>query len=246
MEWTDEGLILGVRRHGETSVILEAMTETHGRHLGLVRGGRSARMRPVLQPGNSVGLTWRARLSEHLGHYGVEPARLRVATLMQSAVGLYGLQVVAAHLRLLPERDPHGPLYRAALVMLDHLDEPQKAARLLIRFELALLDELGFGLDLSRCTATGQRDDLAFVSPKTGRAVSRDAGAPWAGRLLPLPSFLAGASVATGPRDLAQGLDLTRHFLDKDVWTPRGINPPDERSRLVAAALASIDNGNSI
>jgi DNA repair protein RecO (recombination protein O) len=237
MEWNDEGLILGVRRHGETSVILEAMTEAHGRHLGLVRGGRSARMRPLLQPGNSVGLTWRARLSEHLGTYSVEPARLRAAALMESALGLYGVQVVARHLRLLPERDPHGSLYRAALVMLDHLDEPRKAARLLIRFELSLLEELGFGLDLNRCAVTGRRDHLTYVSPKTGRAVSRDAGAPWEGRLLPLPPFLTGEPGETSTDALAQGLELTRYFLDKDVWAPRGIKPPDERSMLVATAV---------
>jgi len=244
MEWSDEGVILGVRRHGEESVIVEAMTPRHGRHLGLVRNGRSARMRPVLQPGNSVGLTWRARLSEHLGQFTVEAATLRVATLMESAIGLFGLQVVANHLRLLPERDPHEQLYLAALVVLDHLDDAEKAARLLIRFELALLDELGFGLDLSACAATGEKKDLVHVSPKSGRAVSREAGRPWADRLLALPPFLAGGQSAPERivGDLADGLALTRHFLDRDVWSPRGLRPPDERAKFAHAIVAAMNS----
>lgn len=244
MQWNDESLILGVRRHGESSVIVEAMTRGHGRHMGLVRGGRSARMRPVLQPGNSVLLTWRARLDEHLGYFSVDADRLRAARLMQSPLGLFGLQTLAAHLRLLPERDPHAALYEAALVLLDHFDEPQKAARLMIRFELALLDELGFGLDLSRCAATGERGDLVWVSPKSGRAVGRQAGARWADRLLALPAFLAPESVAAGTEpaaQLAQGFALTRFFLARHVWEPRGLRPPDERDsfvRSVAGALS--------
>lgn len=241
MEWTDKGLILGVRRHGEANAIVEAMTEGHGRHLGLVRNGRSARLRPVLQPGNSVDLTWRARLSEHLGNFTVEPGRLRVAMLMETYLGLNGLQVVAGHLRLLPERDPHDSLYRAALVVLDHLDEPMTAARLLIRFELALLDDLGFGLDLSSCAATGRSEELAYVSPKSGRAVSRGAGAPWAGRLLVMPPFMAGEAGGTSAGDIAAGLEVTRYFLDRDVWGPRGMKPPGERTNFAGAVIAALE-----
>jgi len=246
MEWTDEGVILGVRRHGENSVIVEAMTAAHGRHLGLVRSGRSARMRPVLQPGNSVTLVWRARLEDHLGQFTLEAANLRAASLMEQPVGLYGLQVLAAHLRLLPERDPHASLYRAALVILDHLDEPEKAARLVIRFELALLDELGFGLDLDRCAATGVTTDLVWVSPRSGKAVSREAGKPWEAQLLALPSFLSpgsGAQVAQAGHagQIAQGFALAGYFLDRHVWHARGLKPPDVRDgfvRTVSAALA--------
>ena len=180
MEWRDEAVILGVRRHGEGSVIVEVMTPAHGRHMGLVRGGRSSRMRALLQPGNSVEVTWRARLDEHLGNFAIEADRLRAAMLMETPMALNGLQLLAAHMRLLPERDPHAALYHAALVILDNLDEPEKAARLVIRFELALLEELGFGLDLASCAATGDNRELVYVSPKTGRAVSRTAGAPWA------------------------------------------------------------------
>jgi len=240
MQWQDESLILGVRRHGEGSVIVEAMTRAHGRHLGLVRGGRSARLRPVLQPGNSVTLTWRARLEEHLGNFAVEPDSLRAAALMQTPLALYGLQTLAAHLRLLPERDPHAGLYEAALVILDHLDEPLKAARLMIRFELALLEELGFGLDLSSCAATGERRDLVFVSPRSGRAVSASAGAQWAGKLLALPAFLSpapmeGADAGPAADAIAQGFALAGHFLDRDVWGPRGVTRPGERDGFVAA-----------
>lgn len=251
MEWNDHGVILGLRRHGEGSVIVEVMTRSHGRHLGLVRGGRSTRMRAVLQPGNSVHLVWRARLEEHLGNFAIEADELRAASLMQSTLGLYGLQTLAAHLRLLPERDPHGALFDAALVILGHLDEPEKAARLMIRFEIALLDELGFGLDLSRCASTGQARDLAFVSPKSGKAVGREAGAPFAGRLLALPAFLSPAPPAnveagSPASQLADGFRLTGFFLSRHVWAPRGLRPPDERQGFaasIARALSGIASG---
>jgi DNA repair protein RecO (recombination protein O) len=243
MEWQDEGIIIGVRRHGETGAIVEAMTSGHGRHLGLVRGGRSRRMRPVLQPGNSIDMVWRARLSEHLGNFAVEPSRLRAAALMQAPVSLYGLQLLGAHLRLLPERDPHRGLYDASLVVLEHLDEPRKAAHLIVRFELALLDELGFGLDLSSCAATGSAEDLAWVSPKSGRAVSRAAGAPYAARLLGLPGFLlSGGQASANNLDaaaLGESFALAGHFLERHVWTPRGLKPPEERAAFIRSAMAA-------
>ncbi|MFZ1816045.1 MAG: DNA repair protein RecO [Rhizobiaceae bacterium] len=235
MEWKDDGVILSARRHGESSAILEVMTRDHGRHMGLVRGARSARMSPVLQPGNSVSLVWRARLEEHLGNFIVEADVLRAARLMETGLGLYGLQTLAAHLRLLPERDPHRAMYDAALVLVENLDEFEKAARLMIRFEIALLEELGFGLDLSRCAATGSRENLIYVSPKTGKAVSAEAGRPWAPKLLPLPSYLAPDS-RSAPFSLdavRDGFALTAHFLARDVWTPRGFMPPDERAGFI-------------
>lgn len=242
MEWQDKGVILGVRKHGETSAIVEAMTEHHGRHMGLVRGGRSSRLRPVLQPGNSVHLEWRARLEDHLGTFKVEGDTLRAARLMDEPLGIYGLQTLAGHLRLLPERDPHKGLYEATLIVLDHLDEPEKAARLLIRFELALLDELGFGIDLSRCAATGSREALTWVSPKSGRAVSAEAGKPYADRLLALPAFLleeGSRPVVAGPETpkLDAGFALAFYFLERDVYGPRGIRPPDERASLIRRIL---------
>ncbi len=224
---------MGIRNHGESSAILELMTPGHGRHFGLVKGGRSRRMQPVLQPGNLVHASWKARLENHLGLFTVELDRARAARLMETAVGLHGLQVVTGLLRYLPERDPHPGLYAAAGIVLDHLAGPQEAGRLLVRFELALLDELGFGIDLTRCAATGTSMDLAFVSPKSARAVSRAAGAPYADRLLPLPAFLVRAGDDPSPEDLRQALAITGYFLERHVAGARGEPLPDSRRRLV-------------
>ncbi|WP_306119765.1 MULTISPECIES: DNA repair protein RecO [unclassified Roseitalea] len=241
MQWTDQGIIIGTRLHGETSLIVELMTAGHGRHMGLVRGGRSRRLRPVLQPGNRVEATWRARLDAHLGTYAIEPLEQSAARLMQSACAIGGIQLMASHLRLLPERDPHGALYDAACVLVDHLTDPALAGPLMVRFELRLLEELGFGLDLSRCAGSGATDDLAYVSPKSGRAVNRDTGAPWADRLLPLPAFLtAQRDRRCGAGDLDDAFALTGHFLDRDVWSARGIAAPDSRTAFIAATRKAL------
>ena len=237
MEWRDDGIIIGLRRHGEANVILEAMTRAHGRHLGLVRGGRGRRQAPLLQPGNAVDLTWRARLDEHLGTYAVEVTQVRAARFLGSAAALYALNTVAEHLRLLPERDPHGPLFEALDVIIAHLDEPATACALIARFELALLGDLGFGLDLETCAATGNNEDLVFVSPKSGRAVSRVAGEPYADRLLPLPCFLKprAASQQCAPQ-LAEAFRLTGYFLERHVLQPRGLAMPESRAALLTLA----------
>ncbi|WP_279477917.1 DNA repair protein RecO [Aureimonas sp. SK2] len=229
MEWREEGIVLGVRRQGETSVVAEVMTRSRGRHLGLVRGGRSRKLQPVLQPGNTVEVNWRARLDEHLGFMTVEPVALRAARLMESAVGLYGIQLLAAHLRLLPERDAHPRLFDTLALIVEHLDDPVAAGALILRFEIALLEELGFGLDLSTCAATGGSDDLVYVSPKSGRAVSREAGEPWRDRLLPLPAFLKGGEAAPVLSDVADGFRMTGFFLARHVWEPRALREPDAR-----------------
>ncbi len=244
MQWSDEGIIIGTRRHGETSLIVELMTPAHGRHLGLVRGGRSRRQQPILQPGNSVNATWRARLDEHLGTYTVEPTHQRAARLIESAVGLYGIQMLGGLLRLLPERDPHPRLYEGLAAVLDWFGEPLIAGALIARFELGLLDDLGFGLDLERCAATGSNDDLAFVSPKSGRAVSRSAGEPYAARMLKLPRFLLEPASAA-PADseaLAQAFALTGYFLARHVFEPRGIEPPEARERFIALVARRAEN----
>lgn len=241
MEWRDEGIILGTRRHGETSAILEVMTRSHGRHLGLARGGRSRKQQPLLQPGNRVELLWRARLDEHLGTFHVEPVELNAARLFDSAVAVFGLQTLAAHLRLLPERDPHHALYETLALIIGHLDDPVSAAELLIRFELLLLDELGFGLDLTRCAATGSREDLAYVSPKTGRAVSRSAGLAWQDRLLPLPAFLGEGALRRGsPIEIDAAFHLTGFFFDRHVYETRGIEPPQARASFLTAARKAL------
>jgi DNA repair protein RecO (recombination protein O) len=235
MEWSERGLIIGLKKHGESSVILELMTRGHGRHLGVVRGGRSKTMQPVLQPGNEVEAVWRARLDQHLGLYAIEAALLRTDALISSAQALHGVNYLGGLLRLLPERDPHAGLFDRAQALLANLDGP-RAAGLFVHFELALLAELGFGLDLDQCAATGTRDELIYVSPKSGRAVSRKAGAPWAARLLPLPAFLHEAPGGTISRDdLGAGFRLTEFFLHRDVYAPRGLKPPDARSSFFSS-----------
>jgi DNA repair protein RecO (recombination protein O) len=269
MEWHDDALVIGVKRHGETSVILEAMTAEHGRHLGLVKGGRSRRMQPMLQVGNSARLVWRARLDEHLGLFAVEPTVLRTARLLASEEALHAMSHVAGLLRLLAERDPHRALYAAASRIADHLDHddlgsnrskimnvidsrdleryaggkpvspfPHPAlAELVVRFEAKLLAETGFGLDLACCAATGTTEDLVYVSPRSGRAVSGEAGAPYKARLLPLPAFLLGQSEPTGPPpdDIRAGFRLTGFFLERDIFGPRGMALPPARGAFLAA-----------
>jgi DNA repair protein RecO (recombination protein O) len=239
MEWTDEGIVLGSRRHGEANAILEVMTRAHGRHLGLVRGGASSRQRPVLQPGNVVRAVWRARLDEHLGHYTVEPVQLHAASLLAASHVVYGVTHLAALCRLLPERDPHPEVHDWLSAVLLELDDPLAAAAELVRFELRMLAELGFGLDLSVCAATGNDDDLGYVSPKSGRAVSRGAGEPWHDRLLRLPSFVMDKPEpgAPSPSDLADGFALTGFFLARHVLEPRGLVFADAREGFVAAVL---------
>jgi DNA repair protein RecO (recombination protein O) len=233
MQWTDEGLIIGTRRHGESSLIIELMTRGHGRHLGLVRGGRSRRQQPLLQPGNSVLATWRARLDEHLGNYVIEPVVQRAAKLMQAPAGLYGMQIVAGLLRLLPERDPHPSLFEGIGPMLDWLDDPLVGGAMIVRFELKMLEELGFGLELDQCAATGTTAELVFVSPKTGRAVSRVAGEAFRDRLLPLPAFLTDRAGSAAAAEVADAFRLTGHFLLRRVFEPRGLALPEARSRFL-------------
>jgi DNA repair protein RecO (recombination protein O) len=238
MEWTDEGIVLGVRRHGESSAIVELLTRSHGRHLGLVRGGAGTRMRPLLQPGNSVTAVWRARLDEHLGYYAIEGTRLRAATMFASPHAVYGVTHLASLVRLLPERDPHGDIYDMVEAILDDFDDAEGAGVHLVRFELAMLSELGFGLDLSACAATGSVNDLIYVSPKSGAAVSRAAGEPWRDRLLPLPPFLRdsedGRNGWSGA-DILDGFRLTGLFLLRNVLEPRGQGHSDARDGFIAA-----------
>jgi DNA repair protein RecO (recombination protein O) len=242
MEWRDQGIVLGTRKHGETSVVLEVMTEAHGRHMGLVRGGRSKRMQPALQAGNLLELTWWARLDEHLGTFQVEPLQLNAARLLDSATAIYGIQTLAAHLRLLPERDPHPGLFNALGFILEHLGDASLCGVLLARFELAVLEDLGFGLDLAQCALTGARSNLAYVSPKTGRAVTKEAGAPWADKLIPLPAILTGPDQAEcDALAVRQSLHLTGHFLSRHVYEPRGITVPEARGGFITAVLKQLE-----
>jgi DNA repair protein RecO (recombination protein O) len=241
MQWVDEAIVLGVKRHGEASAILEVMTREHGRHLGLVRGAAGARLRPVLQPGNRVSVTWRARLDEHLGHYVVEALDLAAARFLDASHALYGLMHIAALCRLLPERDPHPQIHATLDHVLGALVDARLAGPRMARFELQLLSELGFGLDLESCAATGSTEELIYVSPKSGRAVSRAAGHPWRDKLLPLPAFLGAAEATEEPSaaDLADGFAVTGFFLLRYVLEPRGLTLPDARGSFVSAVLSA-------
>ncbi|WP_298982488.1 DNA repair protein RecO [uncultured Roseibium sp.] len=238
MEWSGRGVVLTTRKHGENDVILEAMTLDQGRHLGLVRGGRSRRHRPMLQPGNELDLTWKARLSDHLGQFQIEPHALRAGDLMTNSVGLASLQHLAFLLRLLPERHPYPKLYSALSVVLDHLESSDAAAALLIRFELELLRDLGIGLDLTSCAANGSQEDLVYVSPKSARAVSRQAGLPYHDKLLPLPSFLLDGQRQKGSEltwnDVTEGFELTGFFLNRHL-TERNGEDSGTRNMLLGA-----------
>lgn len=232
MQWDGEGLIIGVRRHGESSVIAEVMVEGRGRHLGLIRGGRSSKLAATLQPGNTVQVSWRARLEEHLGTFTLELLEARAAGLIADRLKLYASQIVCEHLRLLPERDPHDRLLGLAVRILDQGGTPLELGASVARFELILLDELGFGLDLSSCAATGTTRDLSHVSPKSGRAVSRAAAEPYLSRLLRLPPFLISSAEPT-PEDVGDAFALTGHFLDMHVWLPRQLEPPAIRETFI-------------
>lgn len=235
MNWTDEGVILSCRAHGETAVVAELLTREHGRHAGLVLGGRSRRLRPALQTGNHVDVSWRGRLAEQLGQFSIELRRGFAAEAMATggAAQLAALSSIATLLRLLPEREPHPALFEVTLFALGFLDDTSVWPALLVRWELALLTELGYGLDLSQCAATGRNDQLVYVSPRTGRAVSASAGEPYRDRLLALPGFLAGRAGGVAQRDVIDGFRLTGHFLEQQVLAPRGLAMPEVRTRLV-------------
>jgi DNA repair protein RecO (recombination protein O) len=233
MEWSDEGMILSVRPHGETGAVLELFTRQNGRHLGLVHGGRSRRLRPILQIGNHVEASWKARIADNLGHFALELRKSYAALVLDDAAALAALASIAALARLLPERDPHPNLFEVTLFVLGYLDEREVWPALLVRWELALLEELGFGLDLTSCAASGATTELTYVSPKSGRAVSTAAGEPYKERLLALPHFLLGrAPEGVSAADLAAGLALTEHFLLARVLRPRDLAMPDARNRL--------------
>jgi DNA repair protein RecO (recombination protein O) len=253
MEWTDEGIVLGVRRHGESSAIVELLTRGHGRHLGLVRGGAGSRMRPLLQPGNRVRAVWRARLDEHLGYYQVEGMRLRAANMLASSHAVYGVTHLASLARLLPERDPHEGIYDLLDRTLDDFDDVGDAAVHLVKFELAMLTELGFGLDLESCAATGETAELIYVSPKSGGAVSRHAGEPWRDRLLRLPPFLRQSQEehsesdpqSWSDQDLQDGFQLTGLFLLRHVLEPRGQGHSDARAGFISAVTRHRAHANT-
>jgi DNA repair protein RecO (recombination protein O) len=236
MQWTDDGIVLSARRHGETAAILVLLTHEHGRHAGLVLGATGKRLRGVLQPGNQVGATWRARLAEHLGTYTLEPAGGVAADLLDDGDRLAGLASACAVADLaLPEREPHPRVHAGLAALLTAMADPALGDAWIaayVRWELGLLADLGYGLDLTSCAVTGSGDDLVWVSPRTGRAVSRTAGEPYRDRLLALPPFLTGRGGGEVP-DLVAGLALTGHFLVRHVLNAHGQEEPPARHRFV-------------
>lgn len=234
MDWTDDAIVLSVRKHGENGAIAELLTRDHGRHMGLVRGS-SRRHGATLLPGSTVRATWRARLEEHLGTWTLEPVKSRASILFGDAAGLAGLTSVCAVAGLsLPEREKHRPLFEALEVLADTLDEEDVWPALYVRWELGLLAELGFGLELETCAVTGQSENLTHVSPRTGRAVCQAEAAPYKGRLLALPEFLRQGVIQTvTSRDVLDGLALTGHFLEVRLWRPHGTKEPGARQRLL-------------
>ncbi len=235
MEWTGDGIVLSARRHGETSLLVTALTAARGRCAGLVRGG-ARRASGTYEPGNLVGLKWRARLDEHLGNYAGELAHSTAAAILDDPARLSALASACALAdSALPEREPHAKVHAAMMALLAALESESALAwqAAYVRFELDLLTDLGFGLDLSACAATGETGDLAYVSPKTGRAVSRLAGEPYREKLFALPPFLAGAAAPKDESEIAAGLALTGYFLERHVFAAHGKPVPAARARFV-------------
>ncbi len=233
VSWEDEGIVISVRRFGEHDAIVSLLTESQGRHVGLVKGGLGRKHRGILQPGNVVRANWRARLDEHLGTYTVEGVHSYAALALSDAAQLSGLSALCAMIEAtLPEREPHAEVHERTLALLENLGNEQWPAYY-ARWELALLTDMGYGLDLSRCAATGGRDDLIYVSPRSGRAISRNAGEPYAGKLFPLPAFLHQDSALPSIEEVAQSLAITGYFFETRVFHPQKHELPASRARFV-------------
>jgi DNA repair protein RecO (recombination protein O) len=241
MEWRADGFVLAVRRHGEASAIVDVLTREHGRYAGLVRGASGKRLRGLLQPGNCLHLSWRARLSEHLGMFTVEDATSNIAILLDDPLAISGLVAACNMVSLtLPEREVHARLYDTMEILISCLDQPDVWPALFVRLETGILGELGYGLDLSTCAATGVIEDLTHVSPRTGRAVCAEAAAPYLDKLLPLPAFLTDPANALNANDVRDGLALTAYFLERRVLWPVNKQLPDTRERMVSRLLSAI------
>ncbi|OUS04410.1 DNA repair protein RecO [Rhodobacterales bacterium 52_120_T64] len=237
MDWRDEGVLLSVRKHGEGSAIIEVFTKEHGRHAGLVRGGGSRKMSPILQPGAQLSVEWKARLEDHLGSYTIDPIKSRAVSIMGDRGSLAAMGSISAFLCLgLPEREAHQQLYARTLDLVDALGETDDWPARYALWENALLTEMGFGLDLTECAATGATQELIYVSPKSGRAVSRTGGADYADLLLSLPRFLRMDEPMTQGTDVTDSLNITGHFLKKWLMPALGRDKiPSARERLISA-----------
>lgn len=234
MEFTEEAFVLSARAHGDTGVVVDLLTEDHGRRAAYVAGGASRKMKPFLQAGARVVADYRARTSDHLGSARLEPIGEGPSALFDDPLALNGLAAAAAVAQgALPEREPHPGVFLAFEALMAAFALPEVWPAIFVRFEMGLLEDLGFGLDLSRCAATGTVDDLIYVSPRTGRAVSREAGAPYADKMLTLPPFLLGAQAGLMDGDIRAGFDLTGHFLEQFVFHPQNRPLPPARVWLL-------------
>jgi len=234
MEFTDDGIILSARAHGETAAIVEIFTPHHGKWAGLVYGGQGRTQRPVLQPGNGVRAHWKGRLDESLGFFTLELTHARAGELMQDRFSLAGLMAACAVASAtLPEREAHGRAYHTMRILLDHLGDIEIWPPLMARWELGLLAELGFGLSLDKCAASGERENLIYVSPKSAAAVSAEAGEPYKDRMLPLPAFLRDASAEASLEDALDGLRTTGHFIETRILHLGNKELPEARKRVV-------------
>jgi DNA repair protein RecO (recombination protein O) len=239
LEWTDEGLVLSARRHGENATIVNLLTRDHGRHAGLVRRGQGTNARGLYQPGNLVATRWRGRLAEHLGNWTCELTAGFAAAVMEESGKLAALSAACAMLEsALAEREPVPGVYADSRAFIAALAAENGSAQpwpeVYARWELQLLADLGFGLDLSACAATGVTENLIFVSPKSGRSVSADAGAPYRDKLLDLPAFLKDGAQADEAA-VQSALRLTGYFLERHVFAPQGRTMPPARTRLIEA-----------
>jgi DNA repair protein RecO (recombination protein O) len=237
MEWTDQAVVLAVRKHGENGAIATLLTREHGRHAGLVRGASGKRARGVLQSGNRIEATWRARLADQLGAYSCELVRTSSAGFLDDPLRLAGLSAACAMAATaLPEREAHEPLYDGLVSFLETLGSEHWQSDY-VRWELDMLRELGFGLDLSSCAATGRNDQLGYVSPKSGQAVSLAAGEPYRRALLPLPPFLLSGKPAENATEISDGLTLTGYFLERHVFAHERRGMPAGRQRFIDRLL---------
>ena len=245
MEWQGTGVIISVRKHGETSTIVDVLTQQHGRHAGVVRGGASRKLAPILQPGTQVDAEWRARLEEHLGSYKLEPVQSR-ATILSDRLALAAMGSVCALISFaFPERMSFPRLYDATVNLLDQMSVGHAWLSDYALWEQAVLDELGYGLDLDTCAATGDMQDLIYVSPKSGRAVSRKAGAQWADRMLPLPRFLRAKTATKEASEVLDALKTTGYFLERRLAPALGNRPlPDARERFLTVLTKVVNKSH--
>jgi DNA repair protein RecO (recombination protein O) len=240
MDWEAPAIILATARFGEGDAVATVMTAEHGLHRGLARGGASRAGTAIWQTGNLVQVRWVARLSDQLGSFSAEMIHPGAAMVMDDALTLAMLTAACAVAEgVLPEREPHPRVFEALVGLVANLPRGPDMLTDLVRWEALLLADLGYGLDLAQCAVTGEKAGLAFVSPRTGRAVTAAASGLWKDRLLTLPGFLAGANTA-GPEDWRDGLRLTGHFLERDAFGHLNKALPQARLMLYerVAALA--------